>query len=47
MIAESRGDDSFEEFSDVAEEADRAVAGDIVGVFSGFVDHGDECSLPG
>lgn len=47
MITESGGDDSFKEFSDVAEEANRAVASDFVGVFSGFVDHGDECSLPG
>ncbi len=31
----------------MAEEADGAVAGDVVGVFSGFMDHGDECSFPG
>ena len=31
----------------MTEEAYGAVACDVVGVFFGFVDHGDECSFPG
>lgn len=31
----------------MAEKAYGAVRGDVVGVFSGFMNHGDKCSLPG
>lgn len=47
VIIESGGDDAFKKFSDVTEEADGAVAGDIVGVLSGFVNHSDKCGFPG
>lgn len=31
----------------MTEEAYGAVAGDVVRVFSGFVNHGDKCAFPG
>lgn len=38
---------AFKDISNVTEEAYGVVAIEIVGVFSWFVDHCDECSFPG